>query len=96
MGPGEPIRVRLLLEGQPLADARVSFIPQSETLRDGFDERYERKTNAAGEAEFTPKTGDRYLVAAHHTTDAAGNGYEQTSYAATLTVFVPEMCPCCE
>ncbi|MBA3312089.1 MAG: DUF4198 domain-containing protein [Planctomycetota bacterium] len=96
MGPGEPIVVRVLLEGQPLADTTVSFIPQSETLRDGFDERYERKTNAAGEAEFTPKTGDRYLVVAHHTTDDSGDGYEQTAYAATLTVFVPEMCPCCE
>lgn len=96
MGPGEPIVVRVLLKGQPLADARVSFIPQSETLRAGFDERYERKTNAGGEAEFTPKTGERYLVVVHHTTDEAGNGYEQTSYAATLTVFVPEMCPCCE
>jgi uncharacterized GH25 family protein len=96
MGPGEPIVVRLLFEGEPLADTRISFIPQSETLRDEFDERYERKTNAAGEAEFTPKSGDRYLVAAHHATDEAGDGYEQTSYAATFTVFVPETCPCCE
>ncbi len=96
MGPGEPIRVRVLLKGEPLADARISFIPQSDTLREEFDERYERKTNASGEAEFTPKTGDRFLVAVHHTTDEAGDGYEQTAYAATLTVFVPEMCPCCE
>jgi len=96
MGPGEPIRVRVLFKGEPLTDVRVSFIPQSDTLRDEFDDRYERRTNTAGEAEFTPKTGDRFLVAVHHTTGEAGDGYEQTAYAATLTVFVPEMCPCCE
>ncbi len=39
MGPGEPIRVRVLLKGEPLADARISFIPQSDTLREEFDER---------------------------------------------------------
>ena len=96
MGPGETIRVRLLLDGKPLPGARVSFIPQTETLREGFDERYERETDAEGLASFTPKTGDRFLVAAHHRTDEKGEGYEATSYSATLCVYVPEACPCCE
>jgi hypothetical protein len=25
-----------------------------------------------------------------------GDGYDGTKYSATLTVFVPEVCPCCE
>ena len=48
MGPGQAIRVRVLLKGQPLADTRVSFIPRGETLAEGFDERYERKSDARG------------------------------------------------
>jgi uncharacterized GH25 family protein len=96
MGPDQPIRIRLLLKGQPLADARVSFIPRGETLKEGFDERYERKTDASGEASFTPTTGNYYLVVAHHLSpDEKGTDYVQTKYTATLTVLVPELCPCC-
>lgn len=96
MGPEQPIVVKLLFMGKPVEGAKVSFIPQLESLNEGFDERYERTTNKAGTAAFTPKTGDRYLVVAHHTTNEAGDGYTETAYAATLFVFVPELCPCCE
>src|SRR5690606_37028221 len=96
LGPVQPITIRLLLKGEPLADTQVSFVPRSETLREGFDDRYERKTDANGLASFTPKTGDRYLVVAHHKTDESGDGYGETSYSATFTVLVPELCPCCE
>lgn len=95
MGPGQKLVVKLLLKGQPLADSQVSFIPRSESLTESFDERYERKTNANGVTQFTPKSGDYYLIVAHHKTDESGEGYEATSYSATLTVFVPEICPCC-
>ena len=38
----------------------------------------------------------RYLVVAHRKEPApAGEKYEEMSYAATLTVFVPEKCHCC-
>jgi uncharacterized GH25 family protein len=96
MGPGQRIAVRLLFNGEPLAGGRVSFVPRSESLSAGFDDRYERTTDADGLASFEPKTGDRYLVVAHHKTGETGDGYEQTSYSATLTVLVPEICPCCE
>lgn len=95
MGPGQKLVVKLLLKGQPLANSQVSFIPRGESLTESFDERYERKTNANGVAQFTPKSGDYYLVVAHHKTDESGEGYEATSYSAALTVFVPEICPCC-
>jgi len=96
MGPGQAIRVRVLLKGQPLTAARVSFIPRGETLQAGFDERYERKTDAQGDASFTPTTGNYYLVVVHHVAaDETGPGYAQTNYSATLTVLVPELCPCC-
>lgn len=95
MGPGTPIKVRLVFGGKPLAGAKVSFIPRGVTLKEGTDPDYERTTDAGGRAAFTPKSGTFYLVAAHHKTGDKGEKYEATQYAATLTVLVPEKCPCC-
>lgn len=96
MGPGQEIEVRLLFEGKPLPGIVVSFIPRREALQEGFDETYERETDESGVARFTPKTGDQYLIVAHHKQpEASGEGYDETAYSATLTVFVPERCPCC-
>lgn len=95
MGPGVPVRVKVLFQGKPLEGARVSFIPRGENLAEGFDENFERKTNENGRCFYTPKEGNYYLVAVHHKTDEKGPGYESTSYSATLTVFVPDVCPCC-
>jgi len=96
MGPGQAIRVQVLWKGHPLASARVSFVPRGEQLADGFDERYERKTDAQGAASFTPVTGNYYLVVVHHIApDEKGADFEQTKYTATLTLLVPEICPCC-
>jgi uncharacterized GH25 family protein len=93
MGPDVPIRVKVLFQGKPLAGARVSFIPRGATLSEGFDANYERTTNDNGRASFTPKEGN--LVVVHHDTDEKGTGYDSSKYTATLTVFVPDMCPCC-
>lgn len=96
LGPGQPISVQLLFHGKPLADTVVSFIPRRESLTEEFDETYERRTDEKGQASFTPKTGDQYLVVVHVSDpDAKGEGYQRTAYSATLTVFVPERCPCC-
>src|SRR6185436_13213454 len=69
MGPDTPIRVRLLYKGKPLVGALVSFIPRGTTLKEGFDEQHERKTDAKGEASFKPAEGNYYLVVAHHKDD---------------------------
>jgi uncharacterized GH25 family protein len=95
VGPGTPIKVKLLFEGKPLGGVRVSFIPRGVTLKEGTDAEYERTTDKDGRAAFTPKTGTYYLVVAHCTREEKGNGYESAHYSATLTVFVPEKCPCC-
>lgn len=94
-GPEVPIRIKVLLKGKPFEGARVSFIPRGVRLADGFDETYERKTNANGRCSYTPKEGNHYLVVVHHKTDEAGEGYTATAYSATLTVLVPDICPCC-
>ena len=95
MGPGVVLTLQVLHQGQPLAGARITFIPRGHELAEGFDSDYERKTDAAGQAEFIPTTGNYYLVVVHHDSDAEkGDGYESTHYTATLTVFVPELCPC--
>jgi uncharacterized GH25 family protein len=91
MGPGTPIVVKVFLKGQPLADARVSFIPRGVTLKEGFDERYERKTDERGEANFEPDEANSHLIVVHHETHEKGVGYETASYSATLTVFVPAL-----
>lgn len=100
MGPGTPIRVRLLYKGEPLAGERVSFIPRGAALGTGFDERYERQTDEAGEAIFEPTEATYYLIAAHRTEPEEsgtldGRPYEFTKYGATLSVFVPRICSCC-
>src|SRR5690606_29114917 len=64
MGPGTALSVKLLLKGQPLANTVVSFIPRGVTLKDGFDEQYERKTDDQGVARFEPRDGNYYLVVA--------------------------------
>jgi uncharacterized GH25 family protein len=96
MGPGTPLRVRLVFRGQPLVNARVSFIPRGTTLAAPSDATHDRTTDAAGEASFTPSFGNYYLVAAHHLQpDEKGKGYDRTKYSATLCVFVPQVCACC-
>ena len=96
MGPDVPIKVRVLFHGKPLAGSRVSFIPRGETLAEGFDKTHDRTTDELGRAAFTPKTGNYYLVVVHHTEPATGTTeYDSVVYSATLTVFVPEVCPCC-
>jgi uncharacterized GH25 family protein len=95
MGPGTPISVRLLFRGKPLAGEKVSFIPMGETLSPGFDPRYERRTDSAGQASFEPKEANYYLVVSHHLVPEKGPGYTNTKYCATLTVIVPAICPCC-
>jgi uncharacterized GH25 family protein len=96
MGPGQPIRMQVLFQGKPLADARMAFIPRGAELERGFDKMHERMTDPDGVAEFTPTEGNYYLVAVHYDRpDEKGEGYELTRYAATLVVFVPQVCPCC-
>src|SRR4051812_30763024 len=100
MGPGSPIRVRLLYKGKPLSGERVSFIPRGATLKPGLDERYERMTDGKGEAAIEPTEANYYLIAAHKTEPKEGGTldgkpYTFTKYGATLTVFVPRICPCC-
>jgi uncharacterized GH25 family protein len=96
MGPGVAIKVKLLFRGKPLAGTKVSFIPRGATLKEGTDAEYERTTDKDGRASFTPKTGTYYLVVAHHATDEKGEKFDSTRYAATLTVLVPQKCPCCD
>jgi len=100
MGVGEPLKLRLYFKRKPLANTRISFIPEGVSLREGFDARYEAMTGADGSATFTPKEAKRYLAVAHVYTkengaDAGGKKYDSTKYSATLCVYVPAICPCC-
>jgi uncharacterized GH25 family protein len=97
MGPGRPIAVRLYFKGRPLADERVSFIPRGVTLAEGFDPKFERRTDAEGRCRWEPTEATYVLVVAHREEPAGeGAGYETTKYSAALVVNVPGRCPCCE
>jgi uncharacterized GH25 family protein len=95
IGPGRPVKVRLMYLGKPLAGVKVSFIPRGAALKEGTDPEFERTTDADGRASYTPKAGNYLLVVAHHPAAETGDGYEAAHYSATLTVIVPEKCPCC-
>ncbi len=100
MGEGMPLKLRLFFKGKPLAKAKISFIPEGATLTESFDARYEALTNINGRVTFTPKEAKRYLAVAHVETkeagqNTAGEKYTSTKYGATLTVYVPAICPCC-
>lgn len=96
-GPGNPIQVQLLRQGKPVADCVVSFVPRGVELSADFDATYERRTDQEGKASFTPKEGSVYLIVSHVLAkDEKGTDYEDTKYAATLTVRVPQICPCCD
>ena len=91
-GPNKPIRVRVVFEEKPLANARVDFIPRGQQLAEGFDEQFERRTDDKGVAEFSPTEANLILVVVHHQEPGrSGEGYESTHYSATLTVAVPEV-----
>jgi uncharacterized GH25 family protein len=96
-GPGQPIALQVFFKGKPLADQVVSFIPRGATLAEGFDANHERKTDADGRCRYTPKEGNLVLVVTHLVRpEEKGEGYEKTSYAATLVLDVPQRCPCCD
>lgn len=97
LGPGTPFGVQLLFQGKPLEGAKVSFVPRGTTLAEGFDPEYERVTGVDGKANFTPKEGNLVLVSVHkEDPDLKGEGFDSTKYTATLLVYVPQICVCCE
>ncbi|TVQ00648.1 MAG: DUF4198 domain-containing protein [Planctomycetaceae bacterium] len=86
----KPFRLRVLFNGVPLAEARVTSIPRGEELAEGFDSRFERLTDANGEAEFLPSEANLYLFVVHlRKPDEAGEGFDGTAYGAALTVSIP-------
>ena len=96
-GPGKKIGVRVFSRGRPLADERVSFIPRGAKLAGEFDAEHERKTDAEGRCSYEPKEGNYILVVAHRAEpEERGEGYDRTSYSATLVLNVPQRCACCD
>ena len=96
-GPGKAIAVKVLFEGKPLADQRVSFIPRGATLAEGFDPAFERTTDAEGRCSYVPEEGNLILIVTHLVKpQERGEGYDKTAYAATLVIDVPNRCQCCD
>lgn len=87
LSDGDRTRFRLLLDGQPLADAPLSL------LRGGNRYRYQMgelllRTDARGEFVVTWAEAGRYWLGANHAAPATGDNAQasRASYAATLEV----------
>ena len=94
LGAGNEMRLRLLWNGKPLPDTRVSFIPRGAVLAEGFDSQFERNTDSSGFVTYTPSEGNYLLAVAHHVAaDEKGDGYEKTHYGATLVLAIPQVAP---
>jgi hypothetical protein len=48
MGPGVLIKMKLLYNGKPLPNTKVSFIPRGSVLTADFDKKFERLTDENG------------------------------------------------
>jgi uncharacterized GH25 family protein len=94
---GNDVEEQLLRGGKPVANQRECFIPRGVELAAGFDDTYERRTDANGKATFTPKEGNLFLIVSHLVDDTEkSNDYQSTKYTAALTLRVPQTCPCCD
>ncbi len=92
LAANQPLQLRLLRNGKPLNETTVSFIPRGTTLGEGFDPKYERKTNVAGIVEFTPEEGNYILAVAHHVVpEESGEGFDKTHYGATMVLAIPQL-----
>jgi len=88
----KPFRLRVLFQGEPLAETKITSIPRGEELSEGFDPRYEKMTDKNGEAEFLPSEANLYLFVVYlRKPEESGEGYDGTHYAATLTVSIPSL-----
>lgn len=86
---GETMKVRVLMNGKPIAGVRVGFVPRGANPQGDMDPNFERATDADGTASMTLKEANCYLVAAHlHDDQAKGEGYTSISYSATICVLV--------
>ncbi|SMP73271.1 Uncharacterized conserved protein, contains GH25 family domain [Neorhodopirellula lusitana] len=91
---GQPIKVQVLHNGEPISDVVVSFIPEGTEPAGEFDPQYDFRSDKNGMVTFTPQAANRYLIVAHHTAeDEKTDQYEFTSYASTLTLHVPNKRP---
>ena len=100
MGPGVPLRIKLLYKGTPLAGESVAFIPRGGELKAERDDRYERTTDAEGIATFEPNEANCYLVVATGRSRKSRASWRarrisSPSMAQTLTVHVPAVFACC-
>lgn len=85
------LRLRLLWNGKPLPNVRVSFIPRGAVLAEGFDSQFERNTDSNGYVSYTPTQGNFILAVAHYVAaDEKGEGYDKTHYGATIVLPVPQ------
>ncbi len=87
---GEPVRVQVLLHGQPVANARIEAMVSGQAYRDQPVPPVILITNAAGEAVLTPAHTGVWLLQTRlrRPLDAADSASAWNSFTATLTLDV--------
>lgn len=92
IGAMRDLKLRVLWNGKPLSGASVAFIPRGAKLTEEPDPNYERVSDNDGYVSFQPKEGNLVLAVVHHAVpEEKGDGYDKTSYGATLVIPVPQI-----
>lgn len=90
LAAGTEVRIQVLRSGQPLPEARVTFVPRGTLLAAGFDEQHERTSDANGFVSYVPAEGNVYLAIVHMlAAEESGQGYDKTHYSAALVLPIP-------
>lgn len=87
---GQRVQLQLLHQSKPLANVTIAIIPRGVQLAAGVDPEYQITTDSQGQIDFTPATGNLYLLVAHYRAEnESGENYDLTHYGATMVLAVP-------
>jgi hypothetical protein len=92
LGANHPINLQVLWNGKPLPNASVAFIPRGAKLAEERDPMFEKTSDANGLVSYTPIEGNLLLAVVHHLApDESGEGFDKTSYGATMVLPIPQI-----
>jgi uncharacterized GH25 family protein len=92
LSANQPFRLQVLWNGKPLGKASVAFIPRGAKLAEDRDPLFERTSDSEGFVSYTPTEGNLLLAVVHHLAPTeSGEGFDKTSYGATMVLPIPQM-----
>ena len=90
LAAGHEVRLQVLRSGQPLPEARVTFVPRGTILKPDFDQQHERTSDMNGFVRYVPSEGNVFLAIVHlSAAEESGEGYDKTHYSAAMVLPIP-------